>query len=264
MHRLIKRALERANHENIYIAKATKKERILNLLKKLRPISTNVSLIRIGSERDGGYLVPDDMNGISACISPGVACECGFDLDVANRGIDVYMADASVDGPPISHPKFHFLKKFVDSYSDNNTMTINDLVRLLPSNLANNDLLLQMDIEGAEYRVLHNLDEDVLKKFRIIVIEFHHLGTLFSRMWFEHVSPIFLKLLSTHSVVHIHPNNNCRVVKRRGVEIPDVMEFTFYRNDRFSKDNEALIFPHHLDTDNIAGIRPIPLPDCWK
>ena len=28
----------------------------------------------------------------------------------ANRGIDVFMADRSVDGPAIDHPRFHFEK----------------------------------------------------------------------------------------------------------------------------------------------------------
>ena len=37
----------------------------------LSPCSNGHSLIRVGAARDGGYLVPDDLEGIVACFSPG-------------------------------------------------------------------------------------------------------------------------------------------------------------------------------------------------
>ncbi|MCU0317661.1 MAG: hypothetical protein MUC92_13840 [Fimbriimonadaceae bacterium] len=50
----------------------TSKEDILSLIAKLRPIRGQHELIRLGPDEDGGYLVPDDLEGIVACFSPGV------------------------------------------------------------------------------------------------------------------------------------------------------------------------------------------------
>ena len=69
----------------------------------LRPYNCAHSLIRIGPEADGGYLLPDCLQGIAASFSPGVSFEFGFDLDLLARGIPVHMADASVDLPKNLH-----------------------------------------------------------------------------------------------------------------------------------------------------------------
>src|SRR5690606_15588501 len=71
------------------------------------------NLVRIGPRGDGGYLVPGDLSGLAGAISPGVSTQCGFDIDLADRGIPVVMADASVDGSPVAHHEFIFVKKFV-------------------------------------------------------------------------------------------------------------------------------------------------------
>ena len=42
------------------------------LIEEIRPDTTDKPLIRLGSEADGGYLVPDDLEGIVACFSPDV------------------------------------------------------------------------------------------------------------------------------------------------------------------------------------------------
>ncbi len=40
----------------------------------------------MGGENDGGYLVPDDLEGIEYCFSPGVSNIATFELDCLNRG----------------------------------------------------------------------------------------------------------------------------------------------------------------------------------
>ena len=49
-----------------FLAIMTAPERLRDLILKLRPITTKYELIRIGSENDGGYLLPDDLEGKSA------------------------------------------------------------------------------------------------------------------------------------------------------------------------------------------------------
>ena len=54
---------------------------------------------RVGSDGDGGYLVPDDLENINYLFSPGVGCKQDFDHECADKGMKVCMVDASVDGP---------------------------------------------------------------------------------------------------------------------------------------------------------------------
>jgi hypothetical protein len=218
-------------------------------------------LRRLGPHGDGGYLVPNDLDGVTACISPGVSTECGFDLAMADLGIDVFMADASVDGPPVDHPKFHFEKVFLDSYRSADTTTIDSFCAAA----GEGDLVLQMDIEGAEYRVIPSMSESLLRRFRIVIVEMHNLDQLFAAFAFDIIRSAFAKLTAYHDVVHIHPNNCCGSVEREGLEIPRVMEFTFYRRDRAAfSDGRSLVFPHPLDVDVKSANAPLVLPKCWR
>src|SRR5690606_29241523 len=125
------------------------------------------------------------------------------------------------------------------------------------------DLLLQIDIEGAEYEVLLSVTEPLLAQFRIIVAELHHLQHLFDRRFFAVASRALSRLARTHTVVHIHPNNCCGSVKGYGLEIPRIAEFTFLRNDRFRTRLPRHDFPHPLDAANIRTKPSLPLPRCW-
>jgi hypothetical protein len=49
------------------------------LIKRLHPVTTDKKLVRIGGEGDGGYLVPDDLDGVMACFSPGVGATASFE-----------------------------------------------------------------------------------------------------------------------------------------------------------------------------------------
>jgi hypothetical protein len=203
--------------------------------------------------------MPDDLDGVAACVSPGVSTEVGFDRDIADSGIDVYLADASVAGPPIQHERFRFTPKFLDTYNSETTITLNDYCQKIGD--GKSDLILQMDIEGAEYRVLATASEQVLRRFRIMVIEFHRLDRLYSRAAFPEIKSVFMKLLCNHRVVHIHPNNFLAPVIRLG--IPPVLEFTFYRSDRDVFERKLLRFPHPLDAPNDPKAPSLVLPDCW-
>lgn len=59
---------------------------------------------------DGGYLIPDDLEGISACFSPGVDDRATFETSLIARGIPCFLADASVDKAPIDGDMIHFTK----------------------------------------------------------------------------------------------------------------------------------------------------------
>ena len=196
-------------------------------------------------------MVPDDLAGIEMLFSPGVDCISGFEKDCAELGMRVFMADKSVEQPTDSHDLFHFTRKHLGAISDSETMTLDEWVS--ESNPgSSSDLMLQIDIEGGEYEVLLSASDALLRRFRIIVAEFHQLDMLFSSPFFGIASRTFEKVLQTHDCVHIHPNNCCGSVEVQGLEVPRIAEFTFHRRDRLQRSGFVSEFPHPLDFDNTS------------
>ncbi|MCJ8518102.1 hypothetical protein ABID21_001006 [Pseudorhizobium tarimense] len=69
---------------------------MLALFELLKPKASPTPLHRIGGNRDGPYLLPDDLDGITACFSPGVDNVKYFaDTMVKRYSIDCHMCDYS-------------------------------------------------------------------------------------------------------------------------------------------------------------------------
>jgi FkbM family methyltransferase len=244
---------------------SSSKEQVLGILTLMRPVPSPTPLVRLGPTGDGGYLVPDDLENIKACFSPGVSDEAGFELAFANRGVPCFLADASVPEEPVKHEKIFFDPLFLGPISDSKKfISLEDWVE--QKSVENGDLILQMDIEGAEYDVLGNAPPELLKRFRLIAIELHNfefiLTNRFSALSFE----AFLNILLEHfEVVHIHPNNNRRPVFHKGIEIPPVIEMTLLRKDRFvgKQSLGPVTLPHPLDSDNSPRRKHLTFSRDW-
>lgn len=235
---------------------------LTSLIRELRPQKTDVELIRIGDDTDGGYLVPDDLQDINACFSPGVSDIANFEIDLEKRGIPSHLADATVDGPPEELVPASFTKKHIGPGNSESTMTLEKWVHDCVGH-AEGDLLLQMDIEGDEYRTIPILNRDVLKRFRIVLLEVHSLHRLYNPSFFKLFAKTMRHLTKDFVIVHNHPNNCCGSAIIDGVEVPRVMEFTFLRKDRVSRTVPATEFPHPLDCDNLADKPTLELPTVW-
>ena len=246
---------------NIQVNRWTNYDELESFLQKLYPIKTDKKLIRVGAEKDGGYIIPDDMDNIKALFSPGVGSKQDFDLECANNGIQVFMADASVDGAVENHKNYVFTKKFIGTLNNEEYISIENWIKQSNVN-EHSDLLLQMDIEGYEYETIYSMSQETLNRFRIIIIEFHELDLLLNKAMFEKLKNSFLKILETHYVVHIHPNNCCKSVLIKDIAIPPVLEFTFIRKDRVEKKGYVSIFPNLLDA-NCSENNTLVLPQCW-
>src|ERR1035441_7551539 len=106
---LVKNNVKSALYRKHYvISRATESTALAKFFSSVRPISTNHELIRIGGNSDGGYLIPNDLAGVNVCFSPGVSLVANFEADLASRGISCFLADYSVDAPPIINHLFHF------------------------------------------------------------------------------------------------------------------------------------------------------------
>ena len=248
-------------NRNKLICKTTDEALVKDFMSMIKPVTTNHDLIRIGGEGDGGYLVPDDLNNINCCFSPGVCEVANFELEFANRGIKCFLADYSVDAPPVQNKLFDFEKKYLGQVEDSVHITLENWVNRKAHDQS--DFILQMDIEGAEYEVIFDTSSETLRKFRILVIEFHRLEAIIVRYGFDLINLTFKKILKDFEIVHIHPNNAATLKKYKGFEIPPTMEFTFLRKDRITSRQPTLNFPHKLDSPNAPNKEDYPLPKCW-
>jgi Methyltransferase FkbM domain len=221
----------------------------LNHLKNLLPRKTNHELIRLGPNGDGGYLVPNDFKGISLCLSPGTGKAVGFENSLLEFGIPSVLIDEDVVNAPSTLPQGStFINNFVTGFDSAKRISLNTLIEKFSKS---GDLILQMDIEGHEYKALSSISRKNLDRCRIIVCEFHYtFEWIFKHEWDWYYSEIFDKLLENHVVVHTHPNNAGGFFSYAGVKYPNLIEITFLRKDRI-KDLGSFIYENHvLDQDD--------------
>lgn len=235
----------------IYVARALRASDIVTeMLRLIWPNTTNLQLIRVGSELrgDGGYLIPDDLAGLSRVFSPGVADSMEFEKIFLSKGIPCELIDGSVDGPPEEHELVRFQKKWLGAESTSESISLSDWVE--QSALPGEDLLLQMDIEGSEYESIISAPSDTLERFRIMVIEVHDLRTAVSRSGLVLFRLFMRKLMESHIIVHAHPNNTCLPIEINGLVWPEVLELTLLRKDRAEEVGGPAQLPHPKDQDN--------------
>lgn len=240
----------------------------------LIPKACPVELLRVGGSRDGAYLLPDDLDGISACFSPGVNNFKFFEDEVCKRwSIACHLCDFSSDVENFSTPLMQgmqtFEKKWLDITDDADSISLAEWVDSYAPE-PSGDLLMQMDIEGAEYRNLLATSQILLQRFRVIVIELHGLQALVEGGELKQpIENLLMKLDETHVCVHAHPNNCCGDVldSTSGMNLPRVIELTLLRRDRFQGLEQDWIqpqLPHPLDVkSNVSHKPPLHLNSVW-
>ena len=121
-------------------------------------------------------------------------------------------------------------------------------------------MLLQMDIESSEYEVLHSTPEETLKKFKVIIIEFHYIEKISNIYFYQNFNNVLDKLLLNFEICHIHPNNCQGTYSLHGIELPTAIEVTFLRKDLCKNKVPVTNLPHELDQKNITILDDVFLP----
>ncbi len=103
-------------------------EEILQAVGFLKPEPSPFPLVRIGGCRDGAYLLPDDLDGITACFSPGVFNRKDFEDELAHsHSIRSHMCDYSSDPSRFRTPLIEdmqtFDKKWLDTENTDKALT---------------------------------------------------------------------------------------------------------------------------------------------
>ena len=129
--------------------------------------------ILLGGKTDGSYVFLDDFDKIKIAYSFGISREIQCDNELAKKGIDVYMYDHTINGLPYNNPKFHWSKIGLGGINSTgpNLKTLEELIKENKHENEDN-MILKMDVENAEWEALRDVPEHILKKFKYIAIEY--------------------------------------------------------------------------------------------
>ena len=228
--------------------------------KYLKPYHTSFSnLVRLGRKYDGGYVIDKRVIAKTrTIITCGLEAEWSFEKEFQknNRNCKILAFDHTVNKKfwidrflkdfisllllkkiklnkifdvfkYIEYLSFfsgnnkHYLKKIVSKKEvKNNQITITDAIG------NNQDILLKIDIEGDEYKVLSEVDKN-FNKINLVIIEFHDLQKNLKKI------KNFIKKTKLKNI-HINANNYGMV----GVNgIPQVIEMTLINPKKFKIKN---------------------------
>ena len=248
--------------------------KIRKILSLLTPMQVKAQRkIRIGGKTDGGYVMLDDFPKGTIGYSLGIGNDVSWDCDMADRGVEIFQFDHTVNGPPVEHPRFHFSRIGIGPSDNENPQfcRLDTLVR--DNNHEAVNLILKMDIEDAEWGVIDSIDTSTIAKFNQIVVEFHGLARLDQPAWQEQIQRSLNKLRCTHLPFHVHGNNwgNYSIVN--GIPVPDVLEVSYANRSHYTFAQNHAVFPTPLDypckTDvpdfylGTVNVRPhTPCPPC--
>lgn len=221
----------------------------------------NFSLVRLGRNNDGGYLIGyNSIKNAKCLVSFGILDDCSFEEGFKRKNsVEIFCFDLTNYksywirriyndlGASVYNLNFSFLKtikKYLEFKKffgkEKNFLYRKNIIKgsfkelIDSSNLIKKPFLIKIDIEGSEYRLL----EEILfyQKFLTgLVIEFHDVD-LHQEKISEFIKNFNLEL------THIHPNN-FGLTDEKGD--PKVIEMTFEKTPLI---REGLnILPNDLD-----------------
>jgi hypothetical protein len=177
------------------------------LFDAVQPISlANCDFERFGEDNDGGYLLCGNLlNGPQAGYSYGIGGYDGWGCDVSTRlDIAVHEYDCFDTRRPLcpgGDTRFH-----EECVAGARRVEEGRLFETIPAQVAANgdsgkNLVMKIDVEGAEWDTLLNTPDDLLQRIDQLVIEFHGVEEQQYVSVVNHLQTFFY-------VAHLHYNNN--------------------------------------------------------
>jgi len=208
------------------VDKVTSESDISSVLDLLNVQNLDIAPIRVGSEKDGGYVIPDILADIDVCLSFGISDNCDLELQLTDLGIKVFAIDGSISELPTFNQLIEFTPKYVGRSEDKRFIDANqwiaDAVRDYES------VMFSMDIEEYEWEIILEIDDYLLNKVDLFVIELHGLHQLCHRSFLQKVRAALLKLSEKFVVTNVNVNNTSPMVNFKGVRtFGSVVEVTY-------------------------------------
>lgn len=229
---------------------------LLNLLRPWQMISD--TKLRIGSDADGGYVMPSSSRRSNTVLSIGIGNEVSFDADLARLGARVIQFDHTIPGAPMEHANIEFHRKGWGAQDEGDFVSLASMVAMFDWATAQHPIL-KFDTEGAEWNCLGAASSEDLDRFEVLTGEFHDFHKLVNREHFDRVHAVFTKLCETHRVIHMHANNAGGMVMLGGIPFPRLLELTFMRKRSASfHGHSSEPIPGPLDRPNVPQ-----MPDLY-
>jgi hypothetical protein len=193
--------------------------------------------IRLGKDFDGGYIIADIPNvNYSILIAGGIDNDVSFEEEFVNKYTNTkcFAFDGTIDNLPSENENIIFIKKNIGFENSDNITNLNDIIN------ANTEIIVKIDIEGAEIPWIKSLSDEQINKFEQLVMEFHFPFT-------DNEINVFDKINKNHYLIHFHGNNCCGTREHNGVIMPNVFECTYLHKKYFETIPE-------LNTDAIPGV----------
>jgi len=226
---------------------------IIDALALLTPCEVpSVGKIRLGNViKDGGYILADRLRAGQIVYSYGISNEVSFDLDMAERGLSVFMYDHTIGAQPVRHPNFHFFREGVGPRDRPDASIFAPAFHIARNGHRDTDMILKMDVEGAEWDTLDAIDPTTLGLFEQIALEIHGLENLVKDGYRKRFNRMFGKLTEAFNLIHVHANNTVRIQTVLGLPIPPLLEVTFLRKDLGAAADWKTFIPSALDVANV-------------
>ncbi len=226
---------------------------VFDAISLLTPWDINLNKIRIGERGDGGYVLANTLRPPQPVLSYGIGARYGFDREMAERGHRVFMYDHTIGGVTAPHINMRFKKEGVAGRRDPSipVATIDDQVR--ENNIDATDIILKIDVEGAEYDVFSNINTDTLQRFEQIVMEIHFLHNLADTNFRTAFITAFSVINEYFTLFHVHANNHDGPDKFRVVDnllIPQTLELSYIKSSMITRKPSQTVYPTEFDYPN--------------
>ena len=234
--------------------------RVSALIRRLQPIATDVSFgksirpkideirtllkvsqlpedgySRFGDDLDGGYVLSSEIRSRTNCISIGAGTNISFDSAISRFVGEVHLYDHTIQTlSQVAPENVKFFQKGLGTKTVGDYLSLEDCVAKFP---IESNLILKMDIEGAEWQILDADDLIDLSRFDQIAIEFHDFYKVTDEAYYRKVIRVLKKLNESHQVINVHANNWGKFEIVANVPFADVLEVSYISKLQLREEN---------------------------
>ena len=198
-----------------------------SLIEKLHPYDIGDKKVRLGPNEDGGYVLNETiLDNSMALVTYGVGNDMRFEEHFTRQyNKPSYLFDHTIGretGWDIG-ANLHFFNEGLGF-----SPQCKDFIEHYETLKFTQDVILKIDVEGAEYNYFANTSVETISKYTSgVLLEVHWLSDAHHREKFE----MILDELQKHfTVTHVHGNSWGVVVDYEGFMFPETIEVTLVNN----------------------------------
>ena len=239
------------------VINSTKAERAVTLMQNwLSPVAIEGEIVRIGSQLDGGYVIPKSIiENARGAVSIGVGQNIDAERELVGMGLPTHAWDHTVARLPKNSNgiTFHQVGIRGHQYTENCL----SFAEILDISFPNGDgnLIVMMDVEGSEWDSLLDIPAEAMERVDVLTIEMHRIGNLLNDE--SNFVTVFETIRKSHFPISVSANNfGAHWKLSQEIEFPDVIEVTFVRNGTI-----AVSKSQRGNVDRISNTEDLPVID---